>query len=45
MKMWQRLMHSVTSLTARLEATGREEVFAPLPKLPAAPVEPRVETA
>jgi hypothetical protein len=42
---WKRLMASVHSLTARLEASGREEVFAPLPKLPAAPADPRVETA
>jgi hypothetical protein len=40
---WQRLMSSVESLTARLEAAGNEETFAPLPKLPEAPAAPQVE--
>jgi hypothetical protein len=40
---WQRLMSSVASLTARLEASGHEETFAPLPKLPEAPAAPQVE--
>lgn len=43
---WGRLMHSVESLTARLEAAGREEVFAPLPRLPELqPLTPEVETS